>query len=175
MELRVVAPPADPDPQWLLDPSTRRPGELVEPVRIGEQIEAELRAAAFRRRLSVGIVATLVVERALVVADLERLALPRPVAEATDLAPTRRLSAGEADYLRLLTLGASGRRADTPAGDPLVTLPVRLLAHAPALLVPAVDAAGIAAHLEQAVSWEIAALVAGRTMGEWVLANAAAG
>jgi hypothetical protein len=71
----------------------------------------------------------------------------------------RRLSAGEADYLRTLALG----RAPEQVGA--VTVPVQLLARLDELdLDGALDGDAL-----QAVSWEAAAVIEGRTMLEWGL------
>jgi hypothetical protein len=72
---------------------------------------------------------------------------------------SRRLSAGDADYLRALALS---RR---PEQGGAVTVPVRLLARLDELdLERELDG-----DVRQAVTWETAAVIEGRTMLEWGL------
>lgn len=162
--------PADPA-AWLTDASARRPGELLEPVSLMATTAVALHRASQAAGTSNDIAATVLIERCLAVGDLETLDLTPPTARPADLAPTRCLTAAEGDYLRRLTLG-NARHEHAPALPAAVTVPVRLISWAPDLLDGATRAPSLAAELSEALAWEVAALVAGRTMGEWVLVAA---
>lgn len=81
-------------------------------------------------------------------------------------------TAASAAYLRALTAGGGHRAAAHDQGV-VVPVPIRLLdrlgADAPAHLAAIDDA-----ELEQALRWERAAVLAGRTMSEWALLGLAA-
>lgn len=172
--MRLVGAPPDTArafPAWMLDPSARRPGELLEPFHLPAQAGERLSAAAARAGISADIAATVLVERSLVAADLKRLNLTAPTPRLEELRPTRRLTAAEGDYLRLLTLGKARGRSVVP--EPAsATVPVRLISRAPEVLGAAIESATLVTDLHEALSWEVAALLAGRTLGEWTLAAA---
>jgi hypothetical protein len=114
-------------------------------------------------KVSASLAARLLLEAALLRHDL-RAAGAVNVDEQLDQAARagrvcRRLSAGEAAYLR--ALGTASR----PGRSGAVTVPVRLLGRLDDIDV----AAALAKDAGQAVSWETAALMAGRTMLEWGL------
>lgn len=146
----------------LLVVDARRPGELFDVVAVGD---AALPVAIKAKEAHVGfdLAMTLLIESRLLHLDLVGAGLAIPATPQL-VSPARRLSAAEADYLRALTL----RRVGTVKALTRVVLPVRLL--------PRITTADIAAaaegDLEDAIAWEIAALLEGRTMAElgWRLA-----
>jgi hypothetical protein len=160
------APSPLPDVGWLCEQGPRRPGELHETVAFGGEAERQLERSASAGRVSPSLAARLLLEAALLRRDLQAAGAARAdglLDHAAGAARVcRRLSAGEADYLRAL------RMASHPERTGAVTVPVRLLAR-----LEEVDlAAALGGDARQAVSWEAAALMAGRTMLEWGLLRA---
>jgi hypothetical protein len=152
-----------PDVAWLCEQGPLRPGELHEPIAFGGEAEGRLEDSATAGGLSPALAARLLVEAALLRKDLLLAGAVQADAVLDEAARTarvcRRLSAGEADYLR--ALGMAGRRERAGA----VTVPVRLLGR-----LDEIDlVAALARDAMQAVSWETAALMEGRTMLEWGL------
>jgi hypothetical protein len=172
--LRLVDAPPEPPPlpelPQLFDDSVRRPGELHEPVALNGQLRGLLNAAARQMRLPTGLTGRLLIEVALVIADLARLGLDlgtgldRLDDAATGAVVRRRLSAAEADYLRHL-------RHPDGVSETLLSVPVRLAGR-----LHEVDL-GVALRGDpvRAVTWEVGALLAGRTMLEWALVALAGG
>lgn len=156
-----------------LEPQTqllRRPGDHLEIVTFSKDTSpAQVRAAAKRRGLSSETALALVVERALVIKELRCVGLQdltKNLNRRADAArSTIELWGAHASYLRHLLGFAKGARHERPLSSPRVALPVRLVDRfnedAPQLGEDA------EVELELAVHWEIAALVAGQTMGEW--------
>jgi hypothetical protein len=147
-------------------------------------VRDDLSRTAFCAGLTLDVAGTLLVEWQLAIEFLESLGLASDAgAEALERGrpiehPQLALSAAEADYLRSLTIGRRTECGATPpaavAPGPgqaaLFALPVRLVSRAgPNLLIRAA-----AADLAQAIAAEIAALRAGMTMGEWIVASALA-
>jgi hypothetical protein len=163
MTLRLIgAPEPDSLPTGgLLARDLCRPGELHEVVALDERTGAVAAAKAARAGVSADVAVTLLVELELLYDDLARAGLAGGKAPAF-APPSRRLSAAEADYLRFL---AFPRRSRSPQPVLQVALPVRLLPRMTRdLLARAVDG-----DLERAIQWEVAALTAGRTIGEFGL------
>lgn len=163
----VDAALALPSVEHLYDSGVRRPGELHEPFDLDTGSLRRAEAAARRAALPLGLTVGLLVEAELARADLASIAgtaVEGVLDEAAALTKvTRQLSAGEADYLRLLR-GAGFSRT-------LPTLPVRVLGRARALDL----AAALDADVARAARWEAAALLDGRTMLEWSLLALARG
>jgi hypothetical protein len=159
MRLRLVdqpEPPPLPTGEALVV-GPRRPGELHDVVALGAASEV-IAAKAVRSRVDVDVAATLLFELHLLATDCSAAGRPLPTAPAS-AAPRRRLSAAEADYLRVLTL----RPGAVAAPATRAALPVRLL---PRITPTVIAAAAALADLEEAIRWETAALVEGRTIGE---------
>ena len=155
-----VLPSAD---ELLGSAVARRPGELHEAVRLSARAAEHLAAVATTAGVSTDIVGTVLLEAYLVVSDAGVCA-PTSLAAAacSSVGVRRRLTAAEADYLRVLTMG---RRTSAPAPAPAtISLPVRLVGRIDAADV---DAAIDMMDIDTALSWETAALISGRTMAEW--------
>jgi hypothetical protein len=165
--LRLVAPaeppPPLPDLPALYDDAIRRPGELHEPVILDAAQHVALDRAARRAKLPTGVTGRLLLEAALVCEELgglRAIAAPDRLDEAAARAKVRRrLSAAEADYLRHLRNPPGMRQT-------LLTVPVRLISRLHGLDV----ARALGEDPARATAWEMAALLAGRTMLEWALA-----
>jgi hypothetical protein len=163
MTLRLIgAPePGSPPTGGLLARDLCRPGELHEVVALDERTGAVAAAKAARAGVSADVAVTLLVELELLYDDVGRagLAHGEPPAFAP---PSLQLTAAEADYLRFL---AFPRRSRSPQPARQVALPVRLLPRTTHdTLARAVDG-----DLDRAIRWEVAALTAGRTIGEFGL------
>lgn len=156
------APPPLPDVAYLYRDGPRRPGELHEPLALDPEAQDRLARSARSAGLPMDLTARLLIEAALLVADLEALGAPGAAPDldiaAAHATVQRRMSAAEADYLRRLSV----RRW---APGPSATIPVRLIGR-----LSSVDV-GAALHGDatRAVVWEVAALVHARTMLEWGL------
>lgn len=159
MRLHLVGPPESrPLPTGeALVATARRPGELHDVVMLGQSREAVAVKAA-RSRIGVDLAATLLLELHLLICDCAAAGWALPVTP-TMSAPQRRLSAAEADYLRVLTFRPDATA--TPEGR--AALPVRLL---PRFNLSVIAAAASAVDLETAIRWEVAALLEARTVGE---------
>jgi hypothetical protein len=154
--IRQPKPPLLPKGEALVA-GARRPGELHDVVALGAATEL-VATKAVSSRIGFDVAATLLLELHLLGADLTAAGRVLPARPAISV-PRRRLSAAEADYLRMLTFRPGA--VATPAAR--AALPVRLLSR----LTPGVIAAASASvDLEQAIRWETAALLEGRTMGE---------
>jgi hypothetical protein len=160
MSLRLLSTP-EPDPLptgEFLAREERRPGELHDVVTLDEHEAAVVAGKAACAGVSVGLALTLLIELQLLADDLSHVALslddPPQVA-----APNLRLSSAEANYLRGLRFA---RPLRTSAATKNAAVPVRVLTRTTRdTLVGAVDG-----DLERAIRWEVAALMAGRTIGE---------
>lgn len=135
----------------------RRPGELYDLVALGDAAPI-VAAKATSSRIGFDVAATLLIEFHLMRGDVTDAGFALPATPAART-PARRLSAAEADYLRILTL----RPAQLAAPKPRAAVPVRLLPRTSSAVIK--DAAATA-DLEQAIAWEAAALVEGRTIAE---------
>jgi len=159
MRLRLVEqpePPPLPTGEALVV-GPRRPGELYDVVALGAAGEV-IAAQAVCSRIGVDVAATLLLELHLLATDCSAAGRVLPTTPTT-AAPRRRLSAAEADYLRVLTF----RPGAVAAPAARAALPVRLL---PRLTPAVIAAAAASADLEEAIRWETAALLEGRTIGE---------
>jgi hypothetical protein len=169
--LRLLPAPTSgvelPQVAYAYDDRLRRPGELHEPVPVPPGSAPAVERAAAVAGVPTGTAVRLLIEATLVRADLA--AIGRTWAEsqldaaAAAAVVCRRLSAAEADYVRDLRRGrASGRS--------VATVPVRLIGR-----VAEVDVeSALAGDLPRAVAWEVASVLAGRTMLEWALITASA-
>jgi hypothetical protein len=177
LHLVVPEPPRSlPDVAHLLRRNLRRPGHLHEAIELPERARASVALALARTpRLGVETTAALLLEARLLLGELaSALSAPRELLTAAagrQSAIDRGHSAAEADYMRGLLHPASGHGGMSACADvpTIVALPFRLLAR--------VNSADIddlfdAELIEDAVSWERAALTTGATMLEWGLAVA---
>lgn len=138
-------------------------------LRAGPEVDRFAEAAA-SAGLSVAEAARMSVERALALGDGARICGDAEVARrklcraAANARPDRELGAAEAERVRRLAV-ARPVRAEGAATRLIVPLPPRLLGRLgtldPSCLRP--DA------LREAISWEIAACLQGRALGEWAL------
>jgi hypothetical protein len=166
--LQLVAtpePPPLPRVDSLVRPAPRRPGDRHELVDLPDEVAEGLEREAASKGLSLDVATALHVESSWLLAQLGALSERQAVEHLDRVAEagrvTRRLTAAEADYLRLLC--ASRCRPAFRSG-PRVALPIRLLGRlGPELsLFPHGDR-----WLARAVRWEIAAVLARLTMTEW--------
>jgi hypothetical protein len=146
-------------------PPAARPSDRCEPwlVEVTQELRALAQAAA-ALGISPTLAAVLVVERWLVASDLEGQDLeslvPELDAEAAKARVTIELSEPLSAYLVALA-GGVDRAAVLP---PVLALPMRLTERIVARgRVPELDPA----LLKSALLWERAAVLSGRTMGEW--------
>jgi hypothetical protein len=168
MHLHVISSPApEADPFEPADgvEMVARPAEACEPWEL--QPSATLRAVAEEARacgLPLPVAVSLVCELRLVLGDVGR-----PVVGVLDRARAgsvnARLSAADAAYLRLLTVGRRDRHDDVGCGVCTVDIPSRLSSRllncgGPERLLER-------GWLDRACEWERAAVLAGRTMSEW--------
>jgi hypothetical protein len=135
----------------------RRPGELHEVLHLGDKIELVIAAKANAARIDFDVATTLLLELRLLVDDLSCSDYPLIDAPLVTQ-PRRRLSAAEAAYLRTLTF----RAAIGVPSAPRAAVPVRLLPR----INSQVLATFVSGELEQAIAWETAAVISGRTIGE---------
>lgn len=147
----------------LLDVNARRPGELLDVVALNDAAPA-FAAKALQARVDPDVAVTVLIELHLMRKDLSEAGLSLPDTPKPT-APSRRLAAAEATYLRALTFRRS--RMATAAA-PQASIPVRLL---PRITRADVEAAA-ECDVEQAIAWEIAALLEGRTIVELGLLRA---
>jgi hypothetical protein len=139
-----------------------RPGELLEPapVTAGGQRLSEV---AGQLRVDVDVAAALAAERSLLLSELgddtDRAA--RVLDSHAHASVGTPIGAAEAAYLRSLqTRAAAQRRLDD---CPSVRIPARLRRRVSELRFDALSEI----ELQQAVDWEQAAVLEGRTMSEW--------
>ena len=157
-------------------PSTfpRRPGDHLELWTFNaEGTIREIRRASRERGLNPDTAITLICERRLASAELEASATATlDEAAMTTEAPLSMWGANRA-YLRSLRHGDPLERASrVPLGVPDAAVPIRLLdrlGDGEVLADPLVTG-----ELESAIGWEVAALCAGRLIGEWALSTALA-
>ncbi len=151
-------------------PLLRRPGDHLELFNFSEGVSlVSVRAAARRRGLCSETALALVIERALVIEELRGAGLEDLVGgldrRADAARPTIELWSAHGSYIRHLLGLVRAASDEKPLGSPRVALPVRLIDRLnedePQLGQEA------EAELRLAIDWEIAALVAGQTMGEW--------
>jgi hypothetical protein len=148
-----------------------RPGERREPLP-GLLCKQHFVEAVADRGLSLGTAASLTLERACVVGDLETLGLSQCLADLLLAADDQRfmvaLSAPYRRYRDHLASGRSDSRPQDLAGP--VVVPLRLF---PRVLDIDYEQALTAAALKEAIALELAALCVGRTMSEYALFFAA--
>ncbi len=164
--LRLLPMPASaverPELGHAYDDRLRRPGELHEAVPVPPGSAPAVERSASTAGVPTGTAVRLLIEAALVLADLAaigRTGMESWLDEAAAGAVVcRRLSAAEADYVM-------GLRRGHASGSTVATLPVRLIGR-----VAEVDGgSALAGDLPRAVAWEAAAVLSGRTMLEWAL------
>lgn len=154
----------------LLVPACRRPGELSEPTTL--DLPASLKVAAREAGIPASLALTVVAERSLVTREMGAEAAELvALLDARARLPCRlRLSAASADYARVLVAALNGRSEASRQDDTVLVVPTRLadrLRAVPGLSLPVES-------LRDALSWELAAVRAGRTMTEWALGEALA-
>lgn len=162
--LRLVEPnpPAPLPSAQTLAVESRRPGELHDVLAVGsraEPIAGKARAAG----IGFSVATTLLLELQLLSSDLDASGETLEPPPATT--PQRQLAAAEAAYLRALCF----RRPGLAIPAPRAAVPVRLF---PRLSREVIEAS-VELDLEQAIAWEIAAMLDGRTVGELGLLLAA--
>lgn len=170
--LRLLAAdplPPVPNAGELLGAFVRRPGELHEAFPLPAPAARWLAQEVARCGVEADVLGSVLLEASLVAKDLalERLAALEP--EPFDTLP-RGLSAAEADYLRVLTVARRSRSARRAPPQAVIAIPVRLAGRL--ATVDVVQALSEVAA-ERALSWEVAALIEGRTLTECVLLHAA--
>jgi hypothetical protein len=147
-----------------------RPGDRRQTVRLGSDptVDEFVRAAA-DAGLGVDQAVAIVAEHHLVLTDADALDLPRTqtrsqLSTAARSAHTKLpLSPAAAAYLRELGTRSISR---VPSGAVMVAFPARLIERMPPCVVATtLDPAAIT----EALAWERAAVLAGRTMSEWAL------
>jgi hypothetical protein len=148
----------------------RRPGERHRALALDPDAAVRLRAEAAADGTSPSVALTVKLEAALAVECLRAHGIADPIALLDRIAeaqrPVHALSTAEADYARSLTLDRFGGH------EPDLTIPVRLHSRVQTHDVEAlVDAVGLC----RAIRWELAALRAGATIGEWAALSALAG
>ncbi len=151
-------------------PPRARPSDRLEPWRTGADARAALAQAAADERVDVDLAATLVVERALLEADLREHSLGS-LATALDACARATtvevaLSEGQRAYLRVL---CEPRRRTAATQGRLLAIPMRLTER--------ISAETLDEHvrpdlLSSALLWERAAVARGRTMSEWAMLTA---
>lgn len=146
-----------------------RPGDQLEPWWIDQtRAVRALAQSAACRRLPVDTAIALLIEIRFALDDVADATVA--VVDALDeIARQQRvegaLPGSYASYLRTLTHGADAAEHPLPDGRITVALPVRLGAR---LARAGGPAALLEPHrLDQAIAWEIAAVIEGRTIGEW--------
>jgi hypothetical protein len=160
----VAAVSALPSVDHLCEHAVRRPGELHERLVLDAETLLRAETASRRAALPLGLTVVLLVEAALVRADVAMIASTE-LESALDRAAAsprvrRALSAAEADYLRALR--GSGFARTMP------TLPMRVFGRAATIDI----ASALRDDAARAARWEAAALLEGRTMLEWALMTA---
>lgn len=139
----------------------RRPGELHESLTLSDRTARDLAIRAAGAGVSVDVACSLVLEAGLL---LERRPDLGDLPADTD-PPVIALPEASARYLRSLTVARKPSHR-TPSRQRNVAVPIRLL---PRLAACDVERTIWAVDLELAISWEIAAVLAGQTMSEWAV------
>jgi hypothetical protein len=148
----------------LLGPSDMRPGELCEPVHVS--VGPCLRRAADELGISTSLAIALVAEHDLLLADVEAGSHAIAVLDARATARADLpLPPASADYARRLFAALNGSLGVGDADQIPPVIPARLMARVTA----AGDVVLRGDCLHQALTWELAAIRAGRTMTEWAL------
>jgi hypothetical protein len=148
----------------------RRPGELHRELTLEPESEARLRAEATADGTSPSVALTVKLEAALAIERLRGHGITDPITLLDRIAEAQRplhaLTTAEADYARSLTLDRFGGHDDS------LTIPIRLHSRIQTHDVEALlDTIGLC----RAIRWELAALRAGATIGEWAALSALAG
>jgi hypothetical protein len=167
-EPRFAIPAFDDDEIRAWD--VRRPGELHRALALAPEAATRLRAEAAADGTSPSVALTVKLEAALAVERLRTHGVTDPIMLLDRIADAQRplhaLSTAEADYARSLTLDRFGGH------DHDLTVPVRLHSRVQTHDVEALlDVVGLC----RAIRWELAALRAGATIGEWAALSALAG
>ncbi len=140
----------------------RRPGETHEAITLDPIATTRLRAEAAADGTSPSVALTVKLEAALAIEQLRLRGITDPITLLDRIADAQRpihaLSAAEADYARSLTIDRIGGH------DRSLTIPVRLHAR---LQTHDVEVLLDSVGLQRAIRWELAALRAGATLGEW--------
>ena len=163
MSLHLL-PPAD-DSATIRGSALRtltRPGERHECIAVEEPTRRPLIDSSRRCGLAVSTVAGLLVESRLCLDWADQLDVGLTAGHTGS--PLVALSAAEADYLRLLTVGRTRvRRCRNAVSPERISFPVRLIARASHELLAR------AAELdpERAIAFEVCALREGMLIGEW--------
>lgn len=148
----------------------RRPGELHRALSLEPVAATRLRAEADADGTSPSVALTVKLEAALAVEQLRARGLADPAALLDRIAdaqrPVHALSAAEADYARSLTLDRFGGHEHD------LTVPIRLHSR---VQTHDIEALLDSVTLCRAIRWELAALRAGATIGEWAALSALAG
>jgi hypothetical protein len=148
----------------------RRPGELHRALTLEADAATRLRVEADADGTSPSVALTVKLEAALAVEQLRARGIADPAAFLDRMADAQRpihaLSTAEADYARSLTLDRFGGH------EPDLTIPVRLHSR---VQTHDVEAMLGEVGLCRAIRWELAALRAGATIGEWAALSALAG
>lgn len=148
----------------------RRPGEVHRALALEPDAAVRLRAEASADGTSPSVALTVKLEAALAVEQLRARGIAEPLALLDQMAdaqrPVHALSVAEADYARSLTLDRFGGHEDD------LTIPVRLHSR---VQTHDVEALLRLVGLCRAIRWELAALRAGATLGEWAALSALAG
>jgi hypothetical protein len=160
--LRSDPLPPVPRADDLLATSTpRRPGELHESLTLSEGTARRLGIRAAEAGVSVDVAGSLALEAGLLLGrrpDLGALTTdPDP--------PGIALPEASARYLRSLTVARKPSRG-AASHQRIVAVPVRLV---PRLGACDVERTILTVDLELAISWEVAAVLAGQTMSEWAV------
>jgi hypothetical protein len=148
----------------------RRPGEVLRELTLEPEAAVRLRAEAAADGTSPSVALTVKLEAALAVERLRACGVADPIMLLDRIAeaqrPVHALSSAEADYARSLTLDRFGGHDDD------LTIPVRLHSR---VQTHDVEALLEVVGLCRAIRWELAALRAGATIGEWAALSALAG
>jgi hypothetical protein len=148
----------------------RRPGELHRALTLEPEAAARLRAEAAADGTSPSVALTVKLEAALAVERLRAHGIADPITLLDRIAEAQRpihaLSTAEADYARSLTLDRFGGHEHD------LTIPIRLHSR---VQTHDVEALLETVGLCRAIRWELAALRAGATIGEWAALSALTG
>jgi hypothetical protein len=151
-----------------------RPGEWWEPLHgHAASIVAHLGTEAQRRRVPVDLLATILVERALICGDIAACAIePLQAQRVLDAAAVPGAALGprhlNTAYVRMLHVGdtAFELESELQLARRDLLLPLRL--HEAAVALP-LDEITATADVDEAVRWEVAASATGQFMREWAL------